>query len=54
MVFAWNDFPKHWVSTTKGHQCGDAVVFVVAGELRYDLLFELARKSEDGRKWCVR
>ena len=40
---------------TKDHYCDDIVLFVIAGpgEVRYDLLRELERKSEDGRKWCL-
>ncbi len=47
MVIVGKDESKKGVSATKDHHRNDVVFVVVAGEVRYSLLPELERKSEE-------
>ena len=38
---------------TKDHLYDDAVLVVIAGKVRHDLLREFERKKKDGRKCCL-
>ena len=53
LIVARDDVLKYRVCATKDHLCDDAVLVVIAGKVRHDLLRELERKKEDGKKWCL-